>query len=74
MSWFSNWLSRPPRFKAAADEYLSVSLAECCTEMQKYTRYRMERYVYPFIGQQRIHRITPTARCTSSRRPVGVVG
>ncbi len=60
MSWFGNWLSRPPRFKAAADEYLSVSLAECCPEMQKYTRYRMERYVYPFIGQQRIHRITPT--------------
>lgn len=59
MSWFSNWLSRPPRFQTAAEEYLSVSLAKCCLEMQKYTRYRMERYVYPFIGQQRIHRITP---------------
>lgn len=50
---------RPPLFQAAAEEYLSMSLAHCCAQVQKYTRERMVLWVYPAIGNKRIHKIKP---------------
>ena len=36
-----------PTFRSVADDYLAVSLANCCAHVQKYTRSRFDLWVYP---------------------------
>ena len=52
--------NRPPTFQTAAEEYLHISLAHCCEAVQKYTRYRMVKWVYPIIGCKRINKVKPS--------------
>ncbi|WP_373740201.1 tyrosine-type recombinase/integrase [Neisseria sp.] len=58
MIW-TKFFRRPPVFRAVAEEYLGISLAKCCNEYQRYTRYRMDHWVYPTIGSKRINKIKP---------------
>lgn len=48
-----------PTFRSVADDYLAVSLANCCAHVQKYTRSRFDLWVYPRIGGLRIDRVKP---------------
>lgn len=48
-----------PTFRAVADDYLAIALANCCAHVQKYTRARFDLWVYPRIGGLRIDRVKP---------------
>ncbi|MFP5073336.1 tyrosine-type recombinase/integrase [Neisseria sp. WLZKY-1] len=48
-----------PTFRAVANDYLDIALANCCAHVQKYTRSRFDLWVYPRIGSLRIDRVKP---------------
>lgn len=54
-----NFLNPSPRFCDAMEEYLKIRISHCCERAQKYSRYRINTYVYPLIGNKKVNKVRP---------------